>query len=77
MTAQEKKNLSLIKQSLRAIANLDKELDRLCKMQDKVLHYSQRAEWRILSNAISELGEAKSNIEILKNRLKNQIKPTY
>lgn len=72
MTAQEKREQNIIKRSERTIARIEKELD--CLDKARYIFNFESAEFHILSNAIDELREAKSQLSILVSRLTNKQK---
>ncbi|MDE6410032.1 MAG: hypothetical protein K2K81_07305 [Muribaculaceae bacterium] len=72
MTSKEKRLNNVLKRSERAISKIDKEMDNLDKARDKVSMES--AEYYLLSKAAESLNEAKGHLEIVRNRIKTQLK---
>ncbi len=75
MTTQEKAEANILKRSQRTIARIDKEIDNLSKAQDKARCGSPES--HLLTTAIHDLYEAKSNLEIVVSRITDKQKGIY
>ncbi len=72
MTVKEKRELSVMKRCQRIIALMIKVLDNLRIAQDNVSFES--AESYLLSKAIRDISEARSNLEVVVSRITNKQK---
>lgn len=66
MTSAEKRKVQIYKRSLSALEKVDKVMDTLDKVSDKFS--TESPDWIVTRNALGYLNDAKSCIEILRNR---------
>ncbi len=75
MTTSGKQDQNVLKRCERTIARIDKELENLRIARDK--KWFESPEYQIISNAMSNLEEAKSHLNIAVGRIINKQKGIY